>query len=69
MRFTVSAAAIAGTSNLAGYVEALVRSIGPGPVDLTGNGNTYSDVVLANARPGHTDRKFTMVEFEFLKQV
>jgi len=69
MRFTVSAAAIAGTSNLAAYVEVLVRSIGPGPVDLTANGNTYHDVVLENVRPGHTDRKFTTVEFEFLKQI
>ena len=69
MRFSVSAATIAGTSNLALTLENLARSIGPGLVNLTGNGNTYADVVLENARPGHTDRKFTTVEFEFLKQI
>jgi len=69
MRFAVEAAAVADVANLATYVEDLIRLIGPGPVDLTANGNTYADVVLGAAKPSHTDRKHTSVTFEFIQQL
>ncbi len=69
MRFIVIAATVAGTANLAADLETLMRTIGPGQVDLTANGNTFEDVVLEGMRPRHTDRKQTMVEFEFIQQI
>jgi len=69
MKFLVRTAWPETTVNLARDLEDLMRTIGPRQVDLTANGNTYEDVVLAAMRPGHTDRKFTMVEFELLQQL
>ena len=69
MRFIVTAARVAGTANLAADLEGLMRSIGPGKMDLTGNGNTFEDVLLQAMRPAHTDHKHTMVEFVFVKQI
>ncbi len=68
MRFVIDAARVAGTENLATDLEDLSRSIS-GVVNLTGNGNTFTDVVLERMRPRHTDRKFTMVQFSFLKDL
>ena len=69
MRFLVRTAWEEGVTNLAVLLENLMRTIGPRQVDLTANGNTYEDVVLDGMRPGHTDRKFTTVEFELTQQI
>ncbi len=73
LRFIVSADRVADAAppygGLATDLENLMRSIGPRPVDLTANGNTYEDVVLESMRPGHTDMKATSVEFEFVKEL
>ena len=69
MRFIVTAAWVAGIANLAADIEGLMRSIGPGEIDLTGNGNTFGNVLLEAMRPRHTDLKHTMVEFEFVKEI
>ena len=67
MRFIVSSHAVASGIHLARYLEDLARQIGPGPVALTGNGNTYEDVVMESLRPKHTDHRATAFEAEFLK--
>lgn len=69
LRFIVTASFVADSNNLADDLRDRVRQIGPGPVDLTGNGNTFSGVFLQTVRPRHTDVKHTMVEWEFLKEV
>ena len=69
VRLFVEAASVADTVNLAADLENLVRQIGPRRVDLTGNGNTFEDVALESVTPRHTDRKHTMVQFEFLKEI
>jgi len=68
IKFTVEAALVAGTQNLARYLEDLERSIN-GTVDLVANGNTYAGCILEAMRPRHTDRKETMVEFEFVQEI
>jgi len=68
MRFVVEAARVAGTENLATDLEDLARSIS-GVVDLRANGNVFTNVVLERMRPRHTDRKSTMVQFAFLKDL
>jgi hypothetical protein len=70
IRLTVSSHAVASGIHLARYLEDLARSAGGGrPVDLTGNGNTYEDVVLESLKPKHTDFRATTFEAEFLKQL
>jgi len=70
MRFIVTVLRIAGAAEaLATDVEDLVRSIGPGEVDLVANGNLYEGVVLVGARPRQTDAKYTELELEFEQDV
>lgn len=69
IRFIVTAHVVADDAYLARAVADLVRRIGPRPVDLTGNGNTFRSCVLDSARVSHTDAKHTQVVFEFLKEV
>ena len=69
IRLIVSSHAVADVSHLADYLETLTRQIGPRPVDLTANGNTYADVVLDSLKPKHTDHRLTTSEAEFVKQV
>ncbi len=68
IRFIIDAARVAGTESLATDLEDLARSIS-GLVNLTANGNTFTDVLLERMRPSHTDRKFTMVQFSFVKDL
>jgi len=69
IRFIVRAHALADAVHLAAYLESLARQIGPRKVDLTGNGNTFTDVVLDSLRPAHTDQKATDFEAEFVKRL
>ena len=69
LRFTVISHAVVTAQHLAAYLQDLERQIGPRPVDLTGNGNTYEDVVLESLRAAHTDRRHTQFEAEFLLEV
>ena len=69
MRFIVTAHLLDRTHNLAAALEDLARQIGPEPVDLTGNGNTYEDVLLDVLRPVHTDMNHTSFEAEFVKRL
>jgi len=69
IRFVVVAQALTEGQNLAAYLAALARQIGPRPVSLAANGNTYGGVVLESLRPAHTDRRHTGFEAEFVMQV
>jgi hypothetical protein len=69
MRFTITAGRVADFTNLATDIENLTRTIGPRYVALTGNGNTFSDVLLESVRPTSTDAKHTLVAFEFTKEI
>ncbi len=69
VQFVVNACAEATSGNLADYLRDLARSIGPGPVDLTANGNTYQNVLLTGLRPAHTDLRHTIFEAEFIQEV
>ncbi len=69
IRFVVLAQALTDGQNLAAYLAALARQIGPRPVSLEANGNTYGGVVLESLRPAHTDRRHTGFEAEFVMQV
>lgn len=68
LRLTVASHAVADAAHLADYLAALARQIGPRPVDLTGNGNTYEDVVLSELRPDQTDKRHTRFTAEFLME-
>ena len=68
MRFIIDADRVAGTENLATDLEDLARSIS-GYVNLTANGNTFTNVLLERIRPRHTDRKATGVQFTFVKDI
>jgi len=69
IRFVVGAHVHRPTANLAGEIEALTRSIGPGKVALTGNGNTFSGVLLDSVRPAHTDLHHTALELTFVQEL
>jgi len=69
VRFVITCTRIAPSSHLAEDLRDVLRSIGPGPVDLTGNGNTFPDVLLDRVRPTHTDMRYTEVEWTFLKEL
>ncbi len=69
IRFIVRSYAAVSAQNLARYLEDLEREIGPRPVDLTGNGNTFAGVVLEDMRPVHTDRRHTAFEATFAMEV
>ncbi len=69
IRFTVSSHAVAdGAEHLARYLDDLRQQIGPRPVDLTANGNTYRGVLLEALRPRHTDSVHAEFEAEFLME-
>jgi hypothetical protein len=69
LRFTVTAHLTTAADNLAASLQALERSIGPEPVDLAANGNTYASVLLESVRPKHGDRSHTRFEAEFIQQI
>ncbi len=69
IRFVVLAQVLTDGQNLAAYLAALARQIGPRTVSLEANGNTYGGVVLESLRPAHTDRRHTDFEAEFVMQV
>ncbi len=69
LRFTVISHAVVTAQHLAACLQDLERQIGPRPVPLCGNGNTYEGVVLESLRPAHTDRRHTQFEAEFLLEV
>ena len=69
MRFIVASHAVASGLALARYLEDLARQIGPRPVDLTANGNTFADVVLDRLTPDHTDRRATRFTVELIQQL
>jgi len=69
LRFIVTAHLLAGQENMAAALEDLARQIGPGPVDLTANGNTHADVLLEALRPKHGDRAHTSFEAEFIQRL
>ena len=69
MRFAVTGHVIERAASLAGALETLARSIGPRAVALTGNGNTYSDVLLDALRPQHGDLKHAAFEAVFIQEV
>ncbi len=69
IRFTVSSHAVAvAADHLARYLDDLRGQIGPRPVDLTANGNTYEGVLLEALRPKHTDSVHAEFEAEFLME-
>jgi hypothetical protein len=67
LRFIVTAHLAAGEDNLAAALQDLERRIGPGPIALTANGNTYADVLLDSVRPKHGDRSHTSFAAEFIQ--
>jgi hypothetical protein len=69
VRFTVASHAVATGQHLAVYLRDLARSIGPRPVALTGNGNTFEGVVLETLRPRHADGRTTEFDSEFLAEL
>ena len=69
IRLTVRAWARPAAENLSAYLDDLERQIGPGAVILSGNGNTYSDCVLAAMKPRHTDWLHTSFEVDFYQEV
>jgi len=69
IRFTVSSHAVVSGQHIATHLEDLARQIGPRPVALTGNGNTFNDVILESLRPKHTDGRTMQFEAEFIKQL
>jgi hypothetical protein len=69
LRLIVTAHLLERTANLAAALEDLARQIGPAPVVLTENGNTFEDVMLESVKPDHTDLNHTAVEIEFIQQL
>jgi hypothetical protein len=69
VRFIVTSHAVTTGQHLAAYLEGLSRQIGPRPVDLTANGNTYSGVILEALRPDHTDGRHTRFVAEFVREI
>ena len=69
MRFVVSAHLVDRTAVMARALEDLARSIGPRYVDLTGNGNTYADVLLERIQSAATDMNHTTFEAEFVQEI
>jgi len=67
MRLTVRSHALVTTQHLSDYLSALARAIGPEPVNLTGNGNTYPGVVLEELRPAQTDQPWTAFDAIFVE--
>jgi hypothetical protein len=69
VRLTVSAHALTPEGGLSDYLRNLAAEIGPGAVELTANGNAYSEVLLERLRPEHTDACHTAFTAEFLQQL
>lgn len=69
IRFVVTGHALVTGQNLADYLEALARSIGPRWVTLRANGNVFDRVLLESLRPTHTDSRATDFEAEFVQDV
>jgi hypothetical protein len=67
--FTVQAHTTATGAQLAGHLAQLARSIGPRPVILCGNGNSFEGAVLDTVEPAHADGRHTRVEVRFLLPV
>jgi hypothetical protein len=61
--------AVVGGASMAGYLAGLAAAIGPRHVTLSGNGNTYENVLLQELRPTHTDRHHCEFEAEFVMQL
>jgi len=69
IRFTITGHEVADVNNLAVDLQALARQIGPGAVNLTGNGNTYTDCVLQGLRTVFTDNRATRFQAGFVKEL
>jgi hypothetical protein len=67
MKFVVTGHVVCPSDAVADVLRDLSRSIGAGAVDLTGNGNTYTDVILETLRAVHTDLTHTSFEAAFVK--
>ena len=57
------------SQSLPAYLQETARHVGPRAVDLTANGNTYSDVLLRGLWPDHADRGATSFRAEFVKEL
>jgi len=69
LRFVVTADLLDREQNLASALAELGRSIGPGPVDLTGNGSAFPGVLLRSLQPAHTDWSHTRFDAEFIQEL
>jgi hypothetical protein len=69
IKFVVTGHVVCPADAVADVLRDLSRSIGAGAVDLTGNGNTYTDVILETLRAVHTDLTHTSFEAAFVKEV
>jgi len=68
MRFVVTGHVHCPSDAVADRLRDLARSIGPDELDLTGNGNTYTNVIMESLRPKHTDLRHTSFEASFVKE-
>ncbi|MFW6189036.1 MAG: hypothetical protein ACOC7T_01265 [Planctomycetota bacterium] len=68
-RLRVEGVAASETANRAAELEQLARAIGSGPVDLTGNGNTYAGALLLALEPKHADRGHAAFVAEFALEI
>lgn len=69
LRLIVRGDVVVAPQNLSNRLANLARDIGPGAVNLTGNGNTFGGCVLESLRAGHTDERHTTVEATFIREV
>jgi len=67
LRMVITAHARGLDQHLASRLAELERQIGATPVDLTGNGNTYADVVLERLSPDPTQWRSTAFSAEFIR--
>ena len=65
IRFIVTGHVVCPSDAVPDRLRDLARSIGPGEIDLTANGNTYPNVILESLRPKHTDLTHTSFEAAF----
>ncbi len=69
MHLVVRAHALPADQDPSDYLVELARQIGPRPVDLTANGNTYPAVVLDELRADHADGPARQFEARFMVAV
>ncbi|MFO8007985.1 MAG: hypothetical protein R6V05_09625, partial [Candidatus Brocadiia bacterium] len=69
LRLIVNAHTLPVDQHPSDYLTELARQIGPLPMDLTANGNTYPAVVLEALRAGHRDGPAREFEARFLMAV